>query len=636
MSRTLALLLLGLWIAACSDAATTSEDNEVGSRDVGNIIPPPRADTGVPDPDASNQPLPDQGVVPDNSRELQLQTNRDQFMLFESTTELTVKYVEFVPGQATPTVMANRPVQFKILDLNGTDRTVEGVGNTQLVSTRSTANAQGLASVTLRAGARPDGPDEYSFRVEASAEGAPSVYWNVTVADIQEGDLRVVVRYDFENLRYRQSDLQTVQVYIFDHVNCATARQMLPNEVIGSYAQFPPIENYDAFTQETSFPALEVGVNFSLLATGENIDGHVTTWGCVDNVQITGRENTVEIDMDDLPLVFKGQMKALHKFNLFGLLETSGNPALETAAQLLDLLRVLGSDNGDRGRALVEIVCELASIGEGTCDILQSIGGPLIDRAIEEWVPQNVTDIFGIISDVLSIVAEMTVIGELEFTETSPDETGSLGDNNDSRWQKFRFDWRDGCPPGDSCRREIPVGSAGDSQVDNRRVVAGVFSARVEGVNLFVEPHGMSFKYGIIALGVIEQWLLPAIFDEEPPEDGNGLAWILSHVLPCEDINEALGLARNDPLCYDVLIMGISEVLYGQLARLDFAPDQFQISGVCEIKDTNGDLTVDVLEHGEWDGVINLGNSSLNFKGCFEGCRGADCTPRECVVPAVE
>jgi len=619
----------------------TTDVVDEGFRDRGSLITP-REDVYAPPPDQGVGAELD-AIIIDGSHELQIQGDIRRFMLYGESIELSVLYLNIEPNHPAPIPVVNRPIRFKILAMDGTDRTGEGIGNAHLVSSQQISNAQGLATVTLRSGERrPNDLEEHNFQIQAEAEGAAPVTWNLTLSDLQEGDLRVIARYDYENNRYRQADLAAAQVYLFINESCMTIRGMLPNS-ISAYMQLPAIEPFNAFEQETSVAALEAGATFSVLAVAENQDGNVLSWGCEEGITIRGRQTSVEVFMQDLPLLFKGVLQVQHRFDLFGLMDSSDNETLQTISQVLELLRVLGNSDGDRGRALVEIVCELVSIGEGTCSLLQSIAGPLVDRAIDEFLPQNVVDILTIISDVLTIVADLTVNGELEFPESTPDETGSLGEHNDSRWQSFDFVWRNDCQDPQGCRRTIPVGDIDN----NARVVAGTFHAQVRGMTLEISPHNMTFKYGLIALGVIEEWLLPAIFDEEPPEEGNGLAWILEHFLPCGDINEALRLDRDDPLCHDVLVLGLSDVIYGQLEGLDFEPDQFEIVGSATVEDQDGDLVVDHLNNGVWDGIIHLENSDLGFRGCFEACRdnpGASdhpegrshCEPRTCNIPAFE
>jgi hypothetical protein len=357
----------------------------------------------------------------------------------------------------------------------------------------------------------------------------------------------------------------------------------------------------------------------------------------VDGVSIVGGQIVdVEIPAIDLPLEFKGVFSTVNKFDLTDLLRSTENSTLNTVADVLDVLRILGSGDGDRGEAIVRLFCDLVNIGDGICGVVEAIGGRLVDRIIDEFVPPEVVRVITIISDILSIVQRMTTIGEIEFTQSGPDAMQVIM-GTDNRWQKFRFTWRNGCDMGDGCVREFTIGNLDEE----RRPIAGTFVSRLdslvdddtgeEELTLVIEPHGLNFRYGIIILGIAEQWIIPAIVNQPGPIT---LEELLGDLLPCMRINDLVG-DPNSGLCEDVLVAGLSEVLYDQIGRLNFEPGAFRLEGTVLPIDEDGDLVIDTLQNGNWTGSIAIGDDIFNFGGCFEGCRpegGMPCEPVECDI----
>ena len=230
---------------------------------------------------------------------------------------------------------------------------------------------------------------------------------------------------------------------------------------------------------------------------------------------------------------------------------------------------------------------------------------------------------FTIISDVLSIFSELTVVGEIEFVQPQLDENNMLI-GNDNRWQKFRFVWRNGCEMGMDCRREFTIGNL-DAE---RRPIFGVFDATVNKTTMTLAPHGLNFRYGVIILGIAEEWLIPAILGNAGG-DRVTFADLFATLLPCEDIDSI----TVDGFCEDVLVLALSDILYDLTSRLEFSPDQFRISGTAEALDEDGDLIVDKLDMGIWRGVLDFGGTAIDFNGCFTGCRDAECPPPDCMIP---
>jgi hypothetical protein len=198
----------------------------------------------------------------------------------------------------------------------------------------------------------------------------------------------------------------------------------------------------------------------------------------------------------------------------------------------------------------------------------------------------------------------------------------------DNRWQRFRFNWRDGCMV-QNCERTFTIGNL---DTDNRPI-AGIFESQVvEGSTLEIAEHGLNFRFGLIALGIAEQWIIPAVVGQQGPVALSALLGdLMSDV--CLDVDQ---FVNNPGFCQNVIVNALSAIIIDQLGGFNFDPDEFRISGSATLVDSDTDLRIDQLQNGVWHGTINTDELNLSFNGCFTGCREAECPApeNECVIPA--
>jgi hypothetical protein len=604
----------------CSDAAKSSKDEtpRQGENDMGPPVVP--ADAG---PDA----LPaDMGEPVPGMRELKPEEPLDRIVFLGQTASFKVQYVA---SDGRP--IANARIEGAILD----PMTHNPVANNERDGTRlraqvATTDAMGWATLQVQAGML-----NTQLELRASADAAADVFWRVTVQRQGAGGVRIKVTYDDQTGRYPFGQLDHVDLSLFNltemNQTCAALAQS-PTALPPAYLAVP-IHPFDPTHNETLIDDLNDGARFAVAAQVTGTAGGVVAFGCADAVTVTGGQVTsVTIPVTDLPLNYKGRYEVVNKFRMTDLLRNSGNQTLEIVGQVLDVLRIVGGGDVDgehnaRGNALIHLFCDLVNIGEGTCDIVSRLGAGLIERLLNNpnLVPPEVLRVLNVVGDVLAIAEDMTVVGEIEFTSSAPGPDGIIT-GSDNRWQKFRFNWRNGCPNPGMCQREFTIG---DLDVE-RRPIAGVFDAEVVGQDVHIRPHSLNIKYGVILLGIAEQWIIPAIVGQPGPIT---LQDLLTQLLPCHDINDFFG-DPNSGLCEDVLVAALSEAITDQISRLDIDVNQFVLEGHVKALDTDGDLTIDTLADGDWDGLVNFSDSAMvPFDGCFNGCRDMEC-PMECTVPA--
>jgi hypothetical protein len=562
---------------------------------------------------------------PKAARELRAEGATTRTIFLNEQLQLSVRYITVEAGAEVG--IANQAVTLTLLDAANMDRTAAGVDGSRLQSSRVNTNAMGLATLTLFAGGT-----ETSLKIKAEAPDAPPVYFTVSVVRPGTGDLVVRVRYDVQSGRYNFQQLDSASVALFSGRQCA---QIIGDatRLSGAYFAWNPIQPFNEVMNSVSAGDFAHDAVFTVAASARNVNGQAIAFGCVEDVRIVGGQTTeVDIDAVDLPLDFKGRFVTTNRFDLTDLLRSSGNPSLNIVVDVLDILGEIGSDNPDRGRALVAEICDLVvsnNLVDVDCGLINTFGtilNPAIIGLLNQ-IPENVMRVFVVISDVLAIATELTVVGEMNF-RNDPDQDNMVREVNNS-WQRFRFDWRNGCPMPGSCTREFTIGNLDR----DARPITGAFDAQVDGETLNIFEHGMTFRYGLIVLGLAEQWLLPAILNR-PLGQAVTLRELLSNAFAngCQQIDNAIG---QPGFCNNVLVTALSALLEDQLTRLEFSPEQFRMEGHATLVDTNIDLLIDQLQDGVWLGHITTPDINFEFNGCFNACRDQECGAplNECVIP---
>lgn len=562
----------------------------------------------------------DMMTTPINARELRVEGARNQTVFAGEQLDVQIRLIELRDGSEV--ALANQAVTVSLLDSNGVDQTATGIQGTRLQSARVNTNAQGISTFRLFAG-----DPGVTVRLQANAADAAPVTVSIAVIQPAAGDLTVRVLYDAQNGRYSYLDLDSARVSLFVNRTCDTIISDATRLAGASFAWMPimPFDDVNNTVSERDFMHNSV---FTVAASVYTASGTAVGFGCVEDVRIEGGSETeVMVNAVDLPLQFKGRFVTTNRFDLSDLLRSSQDPSLQTVADVLELLQVLGSDDADRGTQLILTLCSIFDLDSTICTVGSVIAGPVVDAWIGQQNGSDVFAVLSVISDVLAIVTEMTIVGEIEFPDNLPDEENLL--RGDNRWQRFRFDWRNGCMVPD-CSREFTIGN-----LDNdSRPVFGQFDAQVvENSTLEIGEHGLSFRFGVIALGIAEQWIFPAVVGRQgqgPTPISELLGDLMSDI--CIDIDD---FANNPGFCQNVIVAALSALIIDQLGGFDFSPDEFRLTGSATLVDGDNDLRIDQLANGVWYGTITTDNLDLSFNGCFTGCRDAECPApdNECMIP---
>lgn len=547
------------------------------------------------------------------------------FVPTNGMTELKVRYL----AADRRTSMINTRLTFEIMDIN--NQVVTEVNGSSLNSQLVNTDNLGEASVVLFGGQA----NEMPFRVKAYDPALPQVQpvtWTITVGDPNQGALNVEILYASMSMpnerRYTYNQFASAQVTLFREMDCNAIRSLLPT-LRGGYLTPPRIMGFNDRNNQQTIPNLDRGVRISVAAMIYNQQGSPVTFGCAQGVQIMGGQTLpVVVDTFDLPLVYKGTFTSSNRFNLIQTLQESDDGTFRTIGDIFSILRAFGGDDRQIGSEIINRFCSLADIDGTICGFVRGLAADLVGGLVANEIPDNIRNILLVVGEVMNIVGDLTIIGNIIFTQ-DPDPMGLIA-RSDNRWNSMRFEWNQNCSENpDMCgTREATFNQLGS----HSRSVAGVFDAQMEmDGSVSILNHNFAIAYGSIILGLMEAWIIPMVLGDQTGASYT-LEDILENSLPCDRINEALRFDANDPFCRDVLIDTLSEILREQISRLNFDEDTLVMSGKFIPVDSNSDLTVDRLDQGEWYGLLD---GSTEFNGCFIACRGnEECPEANCQIPS--
>ena len=121
------------------------------------------------------------------------------------------------------------------------------------------------------------------------------------------------------------------------------------------------------------------------------------------------------------------------------------------------------------------------------------------------------------------------------------------------------------------------------------------FDAQDQGSYVEILEHNFAISYGSIILGLMEAWIIPLALG-----DMTGLPVPLEELLrtyiPCDRINESVGLAPDSMICDTVLVTAVSTLLRNQIIGLDFDEGAVKMSGRFVPVDLDSNRSVEKLD----------------------------------------
>ncbi|HEY7956996.1 MAG TPA: hypothetical protein VII38_16940, partial [Polyangia bacterium] len=141
-------------------------------------------------------------------------------------------------------------------------------GGSTLSTDRATTDGSGVASVSLTAGS-----EEASFKVEASADGAPDAEIDITVSKQDFVDLSVALAYD------GPGTVQTFRALLYVGQPC---RALVPKPVPDPAFRAFSVESGPAGTTGTIAFLSLLSRDYAVMGRAEDASGHLLAFGCAD------------------------------------------------------------------------------------------------------------------------------------------------------------------------------------------------------------------------------------------------------------------------------------------------------------------------------------------------------------------
>lgn len=580
------LLTLSLALAACGDDEATSENN------------------------ANNLPGPNNVTIPQGSKLLHTGSCAGKISCgIDATYNTQVKLrVQLLDGNQNPIAGARVDFELDAGDADGT--TLDALG--------AASDANGMAEVTLRAGAKTG-----VAQINVVVPGDNSVEPIQFVAGINPKDAasyRVFFEHD------GPSQLRNIDVFIYpSDVSCEDVRQDLAaardddpqtNPMLTAESSARGTVLVDGTLPVVVFPGLTNGASYTVSAQAfsrDNADVELAS-GCTEgNDPITnGASVEVTVDLADRLPTLKGSYDAVHIIRvneaICGMDGASG-VLPEGACTAIDLIGrlatdpasfLLGEGMGDTGLIglIVEFLPDDGLLGDlkGAInsfidnDTITGIGRDALNTFFEDWINMNAPDWVvnarNITADIYDTVSEFQVAGIIRINEEAVpamqdgEIVGLLEADMDGTkpgeqiWEDIIVNWTGECPANapESCReRTFSAADLGSST----SVVKGEFTGAVvtltdeenPGFGLIIDPHSLSLNYGVLILGIVENVVLPSIFGQGVTSLEGAIDALLTAVVGGEDGCQGLADFITTEAGGGMTINGIAKNLCDQLLQ---------------------------------------------------------------------
>lgn len=493
-----------------------------------------------------------------------------------------------------------------------------GPGKGGLDSMMSATDLKGLTGNVFRANKDPLA----EYRIEISCEGAESVFVDIHVTDTPKGDIRVTMVYD------NQVQLGQVVVRIMPMpFTCASFKPVYPpGGWIGSKAAF--------LADKPEFKDLPASKKYGIYVVAKDIGNHLAAAGCADGILvIDGQTTEVTVTVKTLTLLASGPYDMVNHFDFTGAIPGDLGKILDTAVQIF-------YDPG------AFIIAQIKNI------IKQFLPGIIVDAAfglfekqlakvVTDWLlnssPDWLQDFFTIGQDVLQVVKKLEMLGVLKIFKVSNDYfvKGELN------FTGVNLYWKLGCDKNDPNYAEcgkIPLDMAQAVKDPNfpMDLLAGTLTGTIsQQTKMTIDSSTIKLNYGKLILFVLTHIVLKKITGE------TSFSAAMSKLVNCGGIAKGIGgsilgkigvkesdVKKACDSAVSLLVVPIEQTL------LSLALDsKLSLNGGCTMvddlpkaeagKDWDGDLKVDKLIDGWWNGNIVSDTPGKPFKGDFTAIRQA-------------
>ncbi len=357
-------------------------------------------------------------------------------------------------------------------------------------------DADGVAIATVQSS-----DAETDFDLKASALNAPDASARISVRSKDGGDLEV-------RLVYRgRKQLQGARVLaVAAPLDCATLDPALPPTAL-------ELKDVQSLRDKVRF-TLSGEPSVALIAIGKGSTAAPAAVGCLAGpVAIkNGAKEVKEVELVDVKPSYAGTYDVTNNFNLVKILPEGIGFYIEQLGNLFQ----------NPGATAVEWLKNAPGVRDtpGVGTFLDGVGGDLVgDLANEAFATYTegtpLGDAFSMGAEIDDILRKLEIISTWSILE-EPGEDGKFGpDTIEERWDALVITWTTGVCEGDDaaegCGRNEYAWAGGETLLDP---VEARPTGSISADNPFlmtVDPHGIKFDTGKIAMFIIEKVVLPRL-----------------------------------------------------------------------------------------------------------------------------
>jgi hypothetical protein len=523
---------------------------------------------------------------------------------------VNVKVIDYSLGSPASGV----PVFFEIIENTG----LFGPGAGGFDSMMTGTDTKGLTGNVFRANKSP----AVDYKIKISCEGAEPVFFSIAVTDTPKGTIRVSMDYD------NQVALSQVVVRLMPSpFTCSSFKPVYPAAgYVGSKAAF--------LSDKVDFKDLAADKKYAVYLIAKDNNNHLAAAGCADGILVIDKQTTeVTVTVKTLTLLASGPYDMVNHFDFTGAVPGQLGQILDTAVQIFY----------DPGAFIISQIKNL--IKQWLPSILVDAAFGLFEDALAKvvtnWLltssPAWLQDFFQIGQDVLQIVKKLEMLGTLTIFKVSND----FFIKGEINFTGVNLYWKLGCDKNDPNYKDC-----GKLTLDMKQAVsdpnfpldllAGTMTGTISGqTKLTIDSSTIKLNYGKLIYYVLTFVVLKKITGE------TSFQGAMSKLVNCAGIAKGiggsilgkLGLSETNvkSACnsaVSLLVLPIEQLLLG--LTLD---SKLALSGYCDMvddlppvdatKDWAGDLKVDRLVDGVWQGSIVADTPGKPFKGDFTAERQA-------------
>ena len=365
--------------------------------------------------------------------------------------------------------------------------TVGATGGSVLLAASDDTDAAGMVTATVQSK-----DAEADFDVTASALRAPAAAARISVRSKAGGDVEVRLIY-----RGRKVLSGARVLALTAPVDCEVFEASNPPSAL-EFKDLSSLRERARFT-------LQGAPSVAIAAYATGATNTPTAQGCAAGpFNVTdGGAQVVEVELEDIPPSYSGTYDVTNNFNLVEALPEG----------VAFYIQQLGSLFQDPGGTVVQW---LVDAGLPIPQLAVSVIADLANAAFEEQTEGTALgDAFDIGAEVDDILQRFEIASTL-FVKAEPTEAGLfVADSLEERWDAVVVDWSYGCAdgaPADCAHKEYSWAETGLDPVSG--FPTGSVSTD-DPFKLTIDPHGLRFDYGAVAMWVIEKIVLPRVVGYE-------------------------------------------------------------------------------------------------------------------------